>query len=277
MRVEDQTLPRALAGRSAGEALPELVERLGDRIYAFSLKFCGNREDAEDLVQETFLQAYRKWHQFEGRSSPASWLYTVAARACRRRNRRRAGEPPRLDSLDEEPLAGLSLAARLPSPEEGPLDRELRREAAEVVDRGLARLPPETRLPLVLKEIAELSLREIAAALDLKEATVKTRVHRGRLALRAALAEELGQPLESATEHPHRVCRDLLQAKMEAMDRGVELPVLESELCDRCRGFLDSLDLTSAACRWVRGGELPAAVRRRLEAGIAAESPASRA
>ncbi len=266
---------QALVGRSPEEAVPELVARLGDRIFAFSLKFCGNREDAEDLVQETFLQAYRKWSQFEGRSSPASWLYTMAARACQRRNRRRAGEPPRLDSLDEAPPVGLSLVARLPALEDDPLDHELRREAAEIVDRGLARLPVDYRLPLVLKEIAELSLREIAEILGVKEATVKTRVHRGRLALRAALTEGLGEPLESADDHPHQVCLDLLRSKMDAMDRGVEFPVPEAELCGRCQAFLHSLDLTGAACRWVHGGELSDALRRKLEDRFAAEPPAS--
>ncbi len=242
------------------------MARLGDKIFAFSLKFCGNREDAEDLVQETFLQAFRKWDQFEGRSGPSSWLYTIAARGCQRMHRRRAGEPSRIDSLDEESPSGLSLVARLRSPDGGPLDEELRREAAEIVDRGLAALPVEYRLPLVLKEIAELSLREIAEILGVKEATVKTRVHRGRLALRAALTRQLGVPGAAAGGHPHQVCLDLLRSKMDAMDRGVEFPVDEEELCGRCREFVDSLDLTAAACRWVSGGELPDSLRRKLEA-----------
>ncbi len=257
-----------LAGRPAGEAVPELVSRLGDQIFAFSLKFCGNREDAEDLVQETFLQAYRKWDQFEGRSKPSSWLYTIAARGCQRMSRKRSGEPPGLDSLDEESPAGLAPVASLPSADDGPLDEKLRKEAAEVVDRGLAKLPPEYRLPLVLKEIAELSLREIGEILGIKEATVKTRVHRGRLALRAELTRHLGEPIEAAGDHPHQVCLDLLRSKMDAMDRGVAFAVPAEELCDRCRAFVHSLDLTGAACRWVRGGGLPESVRRKLEARL---------
>ena len=255
----------ALTGRRAEEAVAELMARLGNRVFTFGLKFCGNREDAEDLVQETFLQAFRKWDQFEGRSSPSSWLYTIAARRCQRMSRKRAGEPARIDSLDEQLPSGLALASRLPSPDGGPLDEELRREAAEIVDRGLARLPVEYRLPLVLKEIAELSLREIAEILGVKEATVKTRVHRGRLALRARLAERLGAAGETGGDHPHQVCLDLLRSKMEAMDRGVEFPVPAEELCGRCRAFVDSLDLTRELCRWVAGGELSESLRRRLE------------
>ena len=91
----------ALLGRPAREAITELVGRDGAKILGLGMKLCGNRADAEDLVQETFLQAFRKWEQFEGRSSPSSWLYTIAARVCQRRHRRRAGEPDRMESLDE--------------------------------------------------------------------------------------------------------------------------------------------------------------------------------
>jgi len=255
-----------LVGRSAKEALPELMARLGDKVFGFSLKFCGNREDAEDLVQETFLQAFRKWDQFEGRSTPSSWLYAIAARRCQRMSRKRAGEPLRIDSLDEQLPSGLALIAALPSERDGPLDEKLREEASEVVDRALARLPADYRLPLVLKEIGELSLRQIAAILGIKEATAKTRVHRGRLALRAELTRHLGAESETSGGHPSQVCLDLLRAKMDAMDRGIELPVAEDELCERCGAFMRSLDLTSEACRWVRGGELPDTLRDRLEA-----------
>ncbi len=265
MEEERESTDNALAGRDARTAVPELMARFGDKIFTFSLKFCGNREDAEDLAQETFLQAFRKWNQFEGRSNPASWLYTIAARGCQRMRRKRAGEPDWLRSLDEQLPSGLTMASRLPSGDDGPLDEELRREAARVVDRALARLPEDYRLPLVLKEIAELSLREIAGILGVKEATVKTRVHRGRLALRAELTQELGDSPAREEEHPHQVCLDLLRSKMEAMDRGVELPIPKEELCGRCEDFLHSLDATGEACRWVEGGgRMPEALRERL-------------
>jgi RNA polymerase sigma-70 factor (ECF subfamily) len=254
----------SLIGLGANEAVAELMARLGDKIFGFSLKFCGNREDAEDLVQETFLQAFRNWGQFEGRSTPSSWLYTIAARGCQRMNRKRKGEPRRIDSLDEQLPSGLTLTAKLPSREADPLDEELRREAAEIVDRALARLPANYRLPLVLKEIAELSLREIATILGLKEATVKTRVHRARFALRAELTRHMGETKEPTGDHPHQVCLDLLRSKMEAMDRGAVFPVDRETMCDRCREFVDSLDMAAEACRWIRGDGLPDRLRTRL-------------
>jgi RNA polymerase sigma-70 factor (ECF subfamily) len=259
-----------LIGRRPEEAIPELMARLGDKIFKFSLKFCGNREDAEDLAQETFLQAFRKWDQFEGRSAPASWLYMIAARGCQRMRRKHSGEPARIDSLDEELPSGVSLVAKLPSQDDGPLDEELRREAVEIVDRALAQLPVDYRLPLVLKEIGELSLREVAEILGIKEATAKTRVHRGRLVLRAELTEQLGEPLETGGDHPHQVCLDLLRSKMDAMDQGVEFPVNPENLCGRCKAFVDSLDLTGAACQWVNGGDFPEGLRKKLEAKFTA-------
>lgn len=257
-----------LVGSRAEEAVPMLMAQLGDKVFKFGLKFCGNREDAEDLVQETFLRAFRNWDQFEGRSNPASWLYTILAHGCQRMHRRRAGQPATIASLDEDLPSGFALAARLPAKDDGPLDENLRREAAEIVDRSLSHLPIGYRLPLVLKEIAELPLRDIARILGIKEATAKTRVHRGRLALRGELIKQLGTPGEKLEDHPDQICLDLLRSKMDAMDRGIEFPVPEHELCDRCRSFLDSLDLTAEACRWVHEGVLPKPVREKLEAQL---------
>ena len=254
----------ALLGRPAGEAVAELMEREGARILGLGLRLCGNRADAEDLVQETFLQAFRKWEQFEGRSSPSSWLYTIAARVCQRRHRLRAGEPARVESLDELLPSGEARLAQLPSPEETAFDGRLRNELAGYVDRALEDLAPDFRMPLVLKEIAELSLSEIAEILDVKEATVKTRLHRGRLALRKALVANLPREPGPPPDHSRQVCLDLLRSKMEAMDRGVEFPVARDELCTRCRSVFDSLDLTVAACRWIHQGELSDGLRARL-------------
>ena len=74
--------PLELVGLPAEVALPRLLEAHGGRLYSLALKFCGSPEDAEDLVQEVFLLAFRKWSQFKGESRATTWLYTIAARAC---------------------------------------------------------------------------------------------------------------------------------------------------------------------------------------------------
>ena len=164
-------------------ALPLLVDAYGGRLYALGLRFCGNAEEAQDMVQETFLQAWRKWEQFEGRARASTWLYRIASRVCQRFHRKRAGEPDRLESLDALPFAGADLAV-VP---DGPLTRVLREDARSEVEQAIADLPLAFRMPLVLKEIAGFSVAEVADVLGLKAATVKTRLHRARLRVRQAL------------------------------------------------------------------------------------------
>lgn len=260
MTEQGSAAPQDVTDLPAGDAIPRLVDAHGGRLYGLGLKLCGNPEDAQDLVQEIFLQAYRKWDQFEGRADPSTWLYTIGARACQRMNRRRSGEPSRL-----EPLADLlpTEGDAVPDLEaEGPLDDQLRREAREVVERALELLPPDFRLALVLKEIAELPLADVARILGIKEATVKTRVHRARLLLRKELAAGLPRRKAAAASHPRSVCLDLLAAKQEAMDRGAPFPVSADLLCERCESLFRTLDLAHEACRDLGRDELPAEVRR---------------
>lgn len=278
--TDPQSAPRT-AGASAvtpelpaAEAISRLMEEHGGRIYGLGLRVCHGPAEAEDLVQETFLRAFRHWDQFEGRSQPSSWLYTIATRLCRRMHRKRSGEPDHLESLAELlPSADEAIPA---PPEHGdPLDQQLRRETRERVQAGLAALPLDFRMPLMLKDIAELSIPQIAEILGIKEATVKTRIHRARLKLRQVLAEGLppGGPREPEHRpHSRQVCLDLLRAKQEALDRGVELPVSAHELCSRCNSVFQTLDLAVSVCRELGRGELPGEVRDLLEREMAAQN-----
>jgi RNA polymerase sigma factor (sigma-70 family) len=116
------------ARHRAAEAIQQLMETDGSRMYGLALKLCRNQAEAEDLVQDTFLQAYRKWGQFEGRSEPTSWLYTIASRLCQRRQRRRSGEPRHVESLTELLPVGETTIAEIPAEGETPLDEHLRKE-----------------------------------------------------------------------------------------------------------------------------------------------------
>ncbi len=269
MQAHAQSLSgRDLVGRPPDEALPLLLETYGGRLFGLSLKLCGHPEDAEDLVQEIFLIALRKWHQFNGEAHPTTWLYTIAARACARRRRKRAGEPRTIDSLTE---LLPSAEARIPNLEiaGNPLDQQLQREAREGVDRAIASLPTHFRLPLVLKEIVELSIAEIAAILGLKEATVKTRVHRGRLLLRRELSRVLPTQEAPPPDHSRQMCLDLLKAKQESLDRGVPFGVHQEDLCLRCQALFATLDLTKETCRSLGRGELPTRLREVLAKAFA--------
>lgn len=259
----------------AREGVERLVAEHGGTLYGLGLRICGSPQAAEDMVQETFLDAYRGWKGFEGRSEVTTWLYTIARRACLRQHRPRAGQPSRMEPLEEleeglpgadAPVADLSRV--------DPYSQSVRREARERVDRALAELPPDFRMALVLVDLAELSIAEVARVLDVPENTVKTRVHRARLRLRKAVEEGLPRR-EIPTEGERNACLSMLQAKQEALDRGVELPIPGETLCERCKAVFATLDLSKEACRSIREGGLPEIVREHLREALDAEAGAS--
>lgn len=265
MKVTTTTIQ---AGQPAERAIPRLIEAHGGRIYALALRLCRRPEDAEDLVQEIFLQAFRKWEQFDGRSSPTTWLFTIAVRACQRMHRRRAGQPRRIASLDEVLPFSEARLATVPGAARRGADARARQEATERVEAAIAELPADFRLPLVLKDIVELPIEDVAKALGLKPATVKTRVHRARLRLRQALVATLPKRAAPPAAYAKQVCLDLLRAKQDALDRGVPFPVGGEVICERCRSVFETLDWAHDLCHHVARDELPAAIRRRLLAAV---------
>ncbi len=251
----------------ADVAVGRLFEEHAARLYRLGVRFCGNKDEAQDLVQDVFLQAFRKWSQFDGRSSPSTWLYTIAARRCQRRHRRRAGEPAAILSLSApgEPAAD---AIEQSTPGPSPLDAAVREQLQDRVAAAVTELPATMRLPLVLTEIAGIPLADVARVLGLKLGTVKSRVHRARLAVRQRVADHLPLRAPSATEHDRRFCRDLLQAKQEALDRRVPFPVNDADLCEQCRSLFATLDLTRDVCQLLASGEVPPEVAALAPSGL---------
>ncbi len=237
-----------------------------ERLYRVGLGFCGNHADAQDLVQETLIRAYRKWDQFEGRADRATWLYRIASRVCLRMRRRRAGQPARIESLDSDPafaektMVDLDALARREEAERG------ESELMPRLQTSISALPAEFRVVLVLKEIAGLPVEETARILGLKPQTVKTRLHRARMRLRRGLAARLPHKPGSAPAYAKQVCLDLLRAKQEALDRGVRFPVQESLICERCQSVFATLDLARDLCGRIGAGPMPDEIRRLLAA-----------
>jgi RNA polymerase sigma-70 factor (ECF subfamily) len=246
----------------ADAAVSELVEKHGGRIYALGLRFCGDEDEAKDLVQDTFLLAFRKWEQFEGRAEPTTWLYRIAARACQRRHRRRAGEPRSLEPLEKLLPSGEPRVVDIPSGEDSPHEILEQREAREAVEKAIATLPERFRLPLVLKEIMELPVDDVAGILGVKVSTIKTRLHRARLQIAKELRKKLPKKDAPPPDHSKRMCLDLLKAKQDSLDRGVPFPIQGTELCSRCQSLFATLDLGGEVCRRIGADEdLPADVR----------------
>ncbi len=255
-----------------GRAIAELVTRCGPMLHAVALRLTHNRADADDVVQEAFLSAYKHWGEFRGDSKPCTWLHSIAVRAALRRGRR---ESRRRDVAREYARAMPFMQSRLAEadfPSSSAEARELRADARVRVDAAMRDVAEPFRSALVLKEIAGMSVDEVAQVLGVKAATVKTRLHRGRLLLRAALLMDRPRAPVPAAIYDRATCMDLLRAKMEALDRGVDFPVQDELVCERCRQVFASLDVGADACRSLRGKTMPAALRKSIERAIQAET-----
>lgn len=235
----------------------------GDRLFGLAKRICGQEQEAQDLVQETFVAAWRKWDQFAGRADPVVWLYTIARHACQRMHRKRSGEPQQLESLDAPGLFGQPMVSVVPSGVDE-FDDHVRREQQDLVGAAIASLPEDFRMALVLKDIVGFSVAEVASVLDIKEATVKTRVHRARMRLRDLLATGLPKRALPQPAYSRQVCMDLLKAKQDSLDRGVPMPNANEIICDRCKAVFSTLDLTVDVCGRLADEGMPERIRGSL-------------
>lgn len=258
MEMEAHLQPRDVA-------IPKLLEEFGGMVYSLGLRLCGNAEEANDLVQETFLAAYKGWENFEGRSTPKTWLYTIAARACSRMHRLRVGQPKHMQSLEELLPFGEANLGYVDHASKSPLDEQIRKEGKARIEEAIVNLPVDFRMPLILKDILDLPVKEVAEILDMKPATVKTRVHRARLRLRQALEAVLPKKEVPPASYPVQVCMDLLQLKQETLDRGEHsTPELDKMVCERCETIFDTLDSTKNVCQEIGEGRMPEELRDRI-------------
>jgi RNA polymerase sigma-70 factor (ECF subfamily) len=174
----------------AGEdsAFEELVRTYSARLLAVSRRILGNPEEAKDVVQETFLAAFRSLGRFRGESNLSTWLSRIAVNQClmRLRSRRRKPEQSLSDLLPtflpdghqvrESALWEVSIVSEVE-----------RKEVFHLVRQGIDRLPASYRTVLLLRDIEELSTEEVAGMLGVTTNTIKVRLHRARQALRTLL------------------------------------------------------------------------------------------
>lgn len=188
-----QTLEQTLVQRAqAGDygAFSELIERYRPRIFALALKLGKNREDAEDIFQDTFLKAIDNIRKFRAESSFGTWLYAICVNVVRARyGRERKTELLPLEDYLPDGHNSSDAAALRAADWKDPLATLTENEIREILDKAIHDLPLKYRIPFLLRYTQDLSLQEVADALDLKLANVKSRILRARLALRQALAE----------------------------------------------------------------------------------------
>jgi RNA polymerase sigma-70 factor (ECF subfamily) len=166
----------------------EIVQRYEGRLYNFGLKMCGHVQDAEDLVQETFLNVFRYMGGFRYETKFKNWLYRVATSVCLKKRRRSKFAPEKELSLEEFlPAEGEAPPDAVPEWAAQPLDQLLTSELSQVIRDAIVDLPENHRLVVVLRDLEGFSTEETAQMLDLTPANVKVRLHRGRLFLREKL------------------------------------------------------------------------------------------
>jgi RNA polymerase sigma-70 factor (ECF subfamily) len=178
----------ALVNRWRGgdlRAFGELVRRHQRKVMGLLTRMLGDRDDAEDAVQETFLNLHRHGHRFRSESRFSTFVYRVAVNAALNRRRSQGRRRAHLDEFAH----GQAIGHALPSSPRGPEDAMGGGEVRQRVQRCLQALPETLRAPVVLYDIEGLSYGEIADVLQIAEGTVKSRIHRARHALREQLAD----------------------------------------------------------------------------------------
>jgi len=170
------------------EQFHDLVKRYEQKLYNFSLRMCRDHSDAEDMVQETFLNVFKYLKDFRYESKFKNWLYKVAASTCIKKRRKSKFAPEQELSLDEfRPSDEAELPDQVPEWALMPLDQLLNEELAGAINRGILSIPKKYRMVIVLRDIEGFSTAETAQILNLSPANVKVRLHRARLFLRDKL------------------------------------------------------------------------------------------
>jgi RNA polymerase sigma-70 factor (ECF subfamily) len=177
--------------RGEPEAFERFVEYFRAKVFGYSWLMCGQREDAEEVAQEALLKAFESFDQLRDPKHVRSWIFRVAKNACLVKRRRSVFAPERELSLDELLPAAegegehrrIEIADWSNLPEKELLNTELGNE----MRRAIGELPESYRAVLLLRDVEELSTEETAHVLDLSMDVVKTRLHRGRVALRQKL------------------------------------------------------------------------------------------
>jgi RNA polymerase sigma-70 factor (ECF subfamily) len=195
-----KSLPEiSLAALRSGDrsALAQFVEAYSGQIYQLALKMMNNTQDAEDVLQNTFIKAFQHVAEFEGRSKLSTWLYRIATNEALMMIRKRRPEINEADSqvMDSEDadITPTEFVDWGMLPENELLSSESKKQ----LDQAIQNLPEKLRIVFLLRDIEGLSIQETAQALDLNEAVIKTRLLRARLRLREVLAAYYSERLGS--------------------------------------------------------------------------------
>jgi len=264
MERSDQELLRA-ARAGDRNALEALLLRYQPKVYGFGMRMCRDPEDAKDVLQDTLLAMARTVRNFRGASSVSTWLYTIARSFCVKKRRRGRSVSAVPLSADTDHRAATQVAHPGPGPEQQLENREV--EA--VLARAIAGLAPMYREALVLRDIEGLSAHEVAEVLGITVDTVKSRLHRARLAVRDALVPLLGVRRERPAQGIARTCPDVLRLFSRHLEGEISADLCTEmerhvERCVSCRDACASLQRTLQICRTTPSPQVPESVQQSI-------------
>lgn len=191
MSLGDRVLVGRLLERDE-DAFRELVDLYGGRIYSLVLRLLGNPSEAEDVAQEVFVTVWKSIETFRGEAKLSTWLLRIAANQAKNRIKYlalRAPDPTEPDDLSEGAVGG-ARSSLGNAPAAAPDTLFERAELGNLLERAVARLDEEQRLLVILRDVEDLSYDEICEVTGLPEGTVKSRLHRARMALKDMLEGE---------------------------------------------------------------------------------------
>jgi len=266
-----------LLQRGDDEALERALALLQNTVFSFSMKVCGQRQDAEDTMQEVLVKSVPYLPKFDSPRALVVWLYKVAKNRCLMSRRKSKFAPKREISLEELMPDRQDLQRSDGARSVNPETVAIRSEEAGRLRKAIHKLPPQYRIVLVLRDMEGLTDEEVAEITGLRSGTVRVRLHRARLFVRKELMKveklrprrkvEAVAPRVVATQPPRPPrCKAMFAELSNYLDEQIDDSLcneLEKHLdgCGPCQAFLASLQSTIEDCR-----RLPAAVPDRVKA-----------
>jgi RNA polymerase sigma-70 factor (ECF subfamily) len=269
------------------KSLEEALALLQNTIFSFSMKVCGQKQDAEDTMQEVLLKSVPSLSKFASPRALMVWLYKVAKTRCLMSRRKSKFAPKEALSLDELMPDRRELERLSGNPDDSPETALARKENARHLRDAVQKLPPDYRLILVLHDMEELSDTDIAEITGLREGTIRVRLHRARLFVRKELAKQNNQGVHrQATKHPaaapapaeprQRRCKEMFAELSNYLDDELDDSLCEElekhmDGCEPCKAFLTSLEKSIEQCRTAPSDTADPRLAARLRQELLAE------
>jgi RNA polymerase sigma-70 factor (ECF subfamily) len=247
------------------DALEQALELLQNTVFSFSMRVCGQRQDAEDTMQEVLVKSLPQLAKFDSAKALVVWLYKVARTRCLMNRRRSKFAPKEELSLDELMPDRRDLELLGGDGTINPETLAIRSEAAGRLRRAIQRLPPQYRIVLVLRDMEGLTDEEVAEITGLRSGTVRVRLHRARLFVRKELVKtRTVRPMRNSSSASSRVpmdemprpahCKAMFAELSNYLDEQLDDSLCEElerhlDGCSPCKAFVASLEATILECR----------------------------